>query len=78
MITPQPMCMICKNFDKKSFPLSCKAFPKGIPTEIFSGTVQHTTPYKGDGGVLFIEDTSIDDKTRSIVKQQLEDNTEDW
>jgi hypothetical protein len=45
---------ICDNcewwFDEK---IGCKAFPDGIPLSVLTGEFQHTTPYKGDGGILF-------------------------
>lgn len=33
----------------------CKAFPDGIPKEIFYGGVSHKKPYKGDHGIQFEE-----------------------
>lgn len=32
---------------------TCKAFPRGIPNEIWLGTNDHTKPYKGDQGIQF-------------------------
>jgi len=29
----------------------CRAFPKNIPEELWSGKVSHEKSYKGDGGV---------------------------
>ena len=29
----------------------CKAFPDGIPMEIFREEVEHTKPYKNDNGI---------------------------
>ncbi len=51
MITEQ--CHICKNFIKDSENLICRAFKKGIPSEILSGEFDHTRPFKGDGGIRF-------------------------
>ena len=31
----------------------CSAFPKGIPQNIFNGTISHKKPFKGDGGIKF-------------------------
>lgn len=33
----------------------CKAFPDGIPMEIFREEVEHTKPYKNDNGIVFEE-----------------------
>ena len=33
---------------------TCVAYPKGIPTEIIRGQVDHTEPYPGDGGFRFL------------------------
>ena len=46
-----PTCIYCKLFE--GVPLSCKAFPDGIPTEILTGENDHTKPYKGDNGIQF-------------------------
>jgi hypothetical protein len=32
---------------------SCKAFPDGIPEEIYNNTHDHTKPFRGDGGIRF-------------------------
>lgn len=31
----------------------CKAYPKGIPLEIFREEVDHTKEYKGDKGITY-------------------------
>ncbi len=31
----------------------CKAFPGGIPAEIWEGRNKHTEPYEGDHGIQF-------------------------
>lgn len=33
----------------------CKAFPDGIPLEIFREEFDHTKPYKNDNGIMFEE-----------------------
>ena len=44
-------CIFCKHYTKN---IECKAFPKGIPEEIFiTGEHDHTKPFKGDNGILF-------------------------
>lgn len=44
-------CVNCKNKTPRG--LTCKAFPQGIPKEIFRGLHDHRTPYPGDGGILY-------------------------
>lgn len=45
-----PVCSFCKHVlgTKK-----CKAFPQGIPAEIWEGENRHTSPYPGDNGIQF-------------------------
>lgn len=31
----------------------CRAFPDGIPDEIYSNRVRHTRPYPGDRGIRY-------------------------
>ena len=46
------VCSFCAHSDGE---LSgyCKAFPKGIPDEIWEGKNKHTDPVEGDHGILF-------------------------
>ena len=32
-------------------PLQCKAFPDGVPREIYSGANDHKKPFPGDNGI---------------------------
>ena len=43
-------CIFCANYlnDKR-----CKAFPDGIPDDLFSGKNLHRQPYQGDNGILY-------------------------
>ena len=48
------ICTDCSNFRGfEGFAPVCKAFPLGIPPEIWLGKNSHRTPYPGDHGVLF-------------------------
>jgi hypothetical protein len=51
------ICTGCKHFNEKSpftgKTMTCKAFPKGIPLEIWNGENTHIAAYPGDGGVQF-------------------------
>lgn len=46
-------CLSCTHIN--DVPLSCKAFPEGIPGEILDGDFDHTVPYDGDNGVQYEE-----------------------
>lgn len=62
----EPKCSIRKcvhligvfqeNDDESSERPCCKAFPRGIPDEIAYGDNLHTSPYPGDGGILYKKD----------------------
>lgn len=44
-------CLACKHLGK---PLTCEAFPKGIPKKILDGKVNHSTPIEGqDNDIVF-------------------------
>jgi hypothetical protein len=50
-------CHRCKRWHRGT--LTCEAFPDGIPLGFLTGDYDHTSPYPGDGGKLFlpIDDT---------------------
>jgi hypothetical protein len=53
-IGPAPICLGCRRFvvaDRE--PLTCDAFPSGIPEAIIMNGADHREPYPGDGGSLF-------------------------
>lgn len=45
-------CTLCSHFTTIS-KMTCKAFPEGIPGEIWSNKVSHRQPYSGDNGIVF-------------------------
>ena len=52
MIAPQPQCVACTHLDRQvEIEPICEAFPSGIPDEIWTNEVAHTTSYPGDGGI---------------------------
>lgn len=48
-------CELCKWIDSeiKYWRYGCKAFPMGIPNDIYAGLFQHTVPHSGDHGIRF-------------------------
>ncbi len=46
------LCFSCRHL-RMTFPVSCDAFPDGIPEDILDCTVQHDAPYPGDNGIQF-------------------------
>ena len=53
---PSLPCLQCKylrRFRRKDTNYTCDAFPDGIPSVIFSGSVDHTKLYPGDHGIQF-------------------------
>lgn len=47
-----PICIKCKHL-RLEIGWKCDAFPSGIPDAIIYGEHDHTTPYKGDNGIMF-------------------------
>ncbi len=49
-----PVCSYCKHLlPEPRDPGICRAFPKGIPREIWDGKNGHRQPYRGDRGIQF-------------------------
>ncbi len=53
-------CESCANFNiyrmvvrNSRLTSTCKAYPNGIPKDIFSGKIKHNKPIKGDSGIQF-------------------------
>ncbi len=49
MTGPQ-FCIYCKHRTGEQV---CKAFPEGIPDQVFWGNDPHTVPMDGDNGIIF-------------------------
>jgi hypothetical protein len=58
------VCSYCKHWIPDFFKRICKAFPEGIPEEIWSGKNEHRKPYKGDHGIQF---EAVDESVRKIL-----------
>jgi hypothetical protein len=48
-----PVCTYCKHFIIEAGKRSCKAFPDGIPLEIWLGLNRHVNSYPGDRNIQF-------------------------
>ena len=46
-------CLWCQHFVKENPKPICVAFPEGIPYEIWSGKINHDTPFEGDNDLQF-------------------------
>ncbi len=52
MIAAQSQCTACTHLDRQAEQNPhCDAFPSGIPEEIWTNEVAHTTSYPGDHGI---------------------------
>ena len=47
-----PSCYACSLAVFAESSATCKAFPKGIPDEIYDANVKHDEPYPGDNGIV--------------------------
>lgn len=55
----EPFSSVCGYCKHLLGPKVCRAFPKGIPAEIWNGDNAHTSPYPGDNGVQFEEGEAV-------------------
>ena len=50
-----PVCSYCARMSKEG-PLTCPAFPDGIPQDMLRSRLDHTKPVDGDHGIQFEQD----------------------
>ena len=49
-----PLCVVCRRLHRRrTGPLSCDAYPQGIPRPILDGRSDHRGPLPGDDGIRF-------------------------
>lgn len=53
MTLAPPQCVLCVHLREDKGPLSCKAYPKGIPTVILENRHDHRQPWRNDNGIRF-------------------------
>lgn len=60
---PANICVVCRHLFEGE--RACKAFPKGIPDDIYWGKHDHHEPYPSDNGIQFepISDEENDAET---------------
>lgn len=56
-------CLSCKHF--RDTPITCNAYPKGIPLKIITGNFDHTKPFKGDNNIQY-EKLKFDDEGNRV------------
>ena len=49
------VCNSCQHLNGDGAARTCKAFPGGVPKEIWKGENDHTKPYAGDHGIQYKE-----------------------
>jgi hypothetical protein len=58
------LCYVCVHYHHKPLwdvPMTCDAFPKGIPDDLFY-LEMHLKPYPGDNGIMFEEEVTKKDE----------------
>lgn len=48
-----PQCVTCANLLDAGAKRQCKAYPNGIPDEVWTGLINHRRPYQGDNGIQY-------------------------
>ena len=53
-------CLTCKHIDRENIRI-CKAFPKGIPSPIVMGGINHDKPFPNDNGIRYEPNDTVRD-----------------
>ena len=46
-------CYNCDHYNPAQMTHICKAYPNGIPPEVWTGKVTHDNPYKQDNNIVY-------------------------
>lgn len=68
MAQPLILCTSCGRLISGS--RKCKAYPGGIPPEIWNMEVNHSKPYIGDNGLQFKVIEEIEIKEEVVIKKE--------
>lgn len=52
-----PLCCFCRRFKKD---MTCKAYPDGIPSGVYTNRLGHFRPMRGDNGIVFEPEKNTD------------------
>lgn len=68
-------CVSCKHFlgTRKDQVACCKAYPDGIPDDIYWNRTEHINPISGDNGYLYEE---ITDFSKKAIEQRIKETKE--
>ena len=55
----QPICMMCRRFNRNATGFTCEAFPTKIPVAIINNAEDHRQPVAGDNGLTFEQDPKM-------------------
>lgn len=62
-ITPYTICLDCEHLKGPTDSgWKCKAFPNGIPANVWKGIVNHEQPIDGDNGICYVEKEVVDEE----------------
>ncbi len=58
-IGPIAVSATAKYFHRRNNDIACRAYPRGIPNEILEGRIDHHSPYPGDNGLRWRDNSEF-------------------